>query len=74
MIAESGAKKTAGGSAGSAVTPRKMDIPSFLRPFFGATSSSVFYIPCIHTVFLGGWCFMKGSSKIILVPRIDGSM
>lgn len=38
------------------------------------TSSSVFYIPCIHTVFLGGWCFMKGSSKIILVPRIDGSM
>lgn len=36
VIAESGAKRTAGGSAGSAVTPRKMDIPSFLRPFFGA--------------------------------------
>lgn len=44
VIAESGAKKNAGGSAGSAVTPRKMDIPSFLRPIFGATSSSTYLV------------------------------
>ena len=50
-------KKHAGGSAGSAVTPRKMDIPSFLRPIFGATSSSTYLVSIL---FFGGLVFHEG--------------